>query len=104
MSTNADKNYLLEKWKSSVDPSQDVIDKKMMAEVIVQSSIPDLRIKRKGISKDTGLFKCSGGMLQADIQIVMPPQSQMQTSDVKLSNSNGEYRYPITVGQPLKDG
>ena len=59
--------------------------------------------KGKEISKGTGLYKCSGGMLQADMQMVMPPQPQLQTSDVKLSNAYIEYPYAMTVGQTLKD-
>jgi len=59
--------------------------------------------KGKEISKGTGLYKCSGGMLQADMQMVMPPQPQLQTSDVKLSNAYIEYPYTMTVGESLKD-
>ncbi len=59
--------------------------------------------KGKEIAKGMGLYKCNGGMLQADMKMAMPQQSQMQSSDVKLSNSYLEYPYTVSVGQSLKD-
>ena len=59
--------------------------------------------KGKEITKGTGLYKCSGGMLQADMQMVMPPQPQLQTSEAKLSNAYIEYPYSMNVGESLKD-
>ena len=59
--------------------------------------------KGKEIAKGTGLYKCSGGMLQADMKMSMPQQPGMQSSEVELSNSYLEYPYSMTVGQTLKD-
>ena len=59
--------------------------------------------KGKEIAKGMGLYKCNGGMLQADMKMAMPQQSQMQSSDVKLSNSYLEYPYTVSVGQTLND-
>jgi hypothetical protein len=59
--------------------------------------------KGKEIAKGTGVYKCNGGMLQADMKMAMPQQSQMQSSDVQLSDSYLEYPYNLSVGQGLKD-
>lgn len=59
--------------------------------------------KGKEITKSTGLYKCSGGMLQADLQMAMPQQPQMQNSEAKMSNAYLEYPYAMTVGESLKD-
>jgi hypothetical protein len=59
--------------------------------------------KGKEIAKGVGVYKCNGGMLQADMKMAIPQQSQMQSSDVQLSNSYLEYPYTLSVGQGLKD-
>jgi hypothetical protein len=59
--------------------------------------------KGKEIAKGIGAYKCSGGILQADMKMAMPQQPGMQSADVQLSNSYLEYPYSMSVGQTLKD-
>jgi hypothetical protein len=72
-------------------------------ESTVSSSLTDE--KGKEISKGTGIYKCDGGILKADIKMSLPQQQMEQYKDVEATMEPVYIEYPSSpsVGQTLAD-
>lgn len=61
--------------------------------------------KGKEIANSAGTYKCTNGVLQADMKMAMPQQQAetMKPTEAKMSGAYLEYPYNMSVGQQLKD-
>lgn len=61
--------------------------------------------KGKEIANSAGTYKCTNGVLQADMKMAMPQQQAetMNTAEAKMTDGYLEYPYSMSVGQSLKD-
>lgn len=72
-------------------------------ESVVAGSFKDE--KGKEISSSTGVYKCEGGVLKADVRMSMPQQqmSSYKDAEAKFESAYIEYPSNLTIGQSLKD-
>lgn len=72
-----------------------------------QSSVTSLFVDEKGkeIAKGSGVYQCEGGVLKADIRMLMPQQQMEQYKDATAKMEPVYIEYPAkpTVGQTLSD-
>lgn len=61
--------------------------------------------KGKEITKSTGSYKCTNGLLEADVRMSLPQQQgqPMQPTEAQMSSAYIEYPSNMSVGQSLKD-
>lgn len=61
--------------------------------------------KGKEGAKSTGVYKCEGGVLKADIRMALPPEQMQANKDMEVKADEVYIEYPanMSVGQSLPD-